>query len=119
MISFNSFLAAQLTDYVAYRKSLGYSAKPLNTHLKAFDQYLALRKKEPVELPPSFFLEMRADLNMESRSVNRVLSSVRMFFGFFCCHGSSPLKSGHGRSRKGEMSCLLPCCGLMWMSGCF
>ena len=88
MRPFNSFLAAQLTNYVAYRRSLGYSAKPLNTHLKAFDQYLAQRKKEPVELPPSFFLEMRADLDMESRSVNRVLSSVRMFFGFLvrCGH---------------------------------
>ncbi len=81
MKPFNSFLATKLTDYVAYRKSLGYSAKPLNSHLKAFDRYLAQRKKQPVELPPSFFLEMRADLNMESRSVNRVLSSVRMFFG--------------------------------------
>ncbi len=88
MKPFNSFLAAQLTDYVAYRKSLGYSTKPLDSHLQTFDQYCAKRKKEPVELPPSFFFEMRADLNMESRSVNRVLSSVRMFFGFLvrCGH---------------------------------
>ena len=82
MKPFNSFLAEQLTDYVAYRTSLGYSAKPLESHLQTFDQYLAQRKKEPVELSPSFFLEMRTTLNMESRSINRVLSSVRMFFGF-------------------------------------
>ncbi len=88
MKPFNSFLATQLAEYVAYRRSLGFSTKPLESHLQAFDQYIAQRKKEPVELPPSFFLEMRADLNMESRSINRVLSSVRMFFGFLvrCGH---------------------------------
>ncbi len=78
----NSFLAIRLTDYVAYRQSLGFSTKALCSHLRTFDRYLAKRQKEPVVLPPSFFLELRADLNIESRSVNRVLSTVRMFFGY-------------------------------------
>ena len=79
---FNSFLAKQLADYVAYRRSLGFSTKPLRSYLKTFDRYLAKREKEPGLLRPSFFLELRADLNLEARTVNRVLSTVRMFFGY-------------------------------------
>jgi len=82
MKAFNSFLAKQLADYVAYRQSLGFSTKPLRSYLKTFDRYLAKREKEPVLLRPSFFLELRTDLNLEARTVNRVLSTVRMFFGY-------------------------------------
>lgn len=82
MKPFNSFLSARLSEFVAYRKSLGYTVKPLGAHLRTFDRHLAQRRTDPCELTPSFFLEMRADLSMESRSVNRVLSSVRMFFRF-------------------------------------
>lgn len=82
MNPFNSFLATRLTDYIAYRHSLGFSTKALFAHLKTFDRYLARRQKEPAVLPASFFLELRADLNVESRSINRVFSTVRMFFGY-------------------------------------
>jgi integrase/recombinase XerD len=82
MNSFNSFLAKRITDYGAYRQSLGFSTESLYTHLKTFDRYLAKRQKEPAVLPASFFLELRADLKVESRSINRVLSTVRMFFGY-------------------------------------
>lgn len=82
MNPFNSFLATRLTDYIAYRKSLGFSTQALYAHLKTFDRYLAMRQKEPAVLPASFFLELRADLKVESRSINRVLSTVRMFFGY-------------------------------------
>ena len=95
MKPFNSFLATQLVDYVAYRRSLGFSTNPLDSHLRAFDRYLAKRKKKPAVLEPSFFLEMRAELDMESRSVNRVLSSVRMFFGYLVRRGhytANPVK---------------------------
>ena len=95
MKPFNSFLATQFADYVAYRRSLGFSTNPLDSHLLAFDRYLAKRKKKPVVLEPSFFLEMRAELDMESRTVNRVLSSVRMFFGYLVRRGhytANPVK---------------------------
>lgn len=82
MSSFNSFLAARLSDYVTYRQSLGFSINPLHSHLKTFDRYLTNRHKDPVVLLPSFFLELRADLNAETRTVNRVLSTVRTFFGY-------------------------------------
>jgi site-specific recombinase XerD len=82
MNRFKSFLATRLTDYVAYRQSLGFSTRALYEHLKTFDGYLANRQKEPAVLPASFFLELRTDLRGEVRTVNRVLSSVRMFFGY-------------------------------------
>ncbi|MCP4371219.1 MAG: tyrosine-type recombinase/integrase [Deltaproteobacteria bacterium] len=82
MNAFNSFLAKQLDDYVAYRQSLGFSTNPFRAYLKMFDRYLDQRQKEPVLLQPSFFLELRSDLNLEARTVNRVISTARMFFGY-------------------------------------
>lgn len=82
MNPFNSFLATRLYDYVTYRQALGFSTDPLYSYLKTFDRYLVNRHKDPAALLPSFFLELRADLNTETRSVNRVLSTVRMFFGY-------------------------------------
>jgi site-specific recombinase XerD len=82
MNAFNSFLAKQFVDYLAYRQSLGFATKTLSSHLRTFDRYLAKREKEPVLLRPSFFLELRADLNVESRTVDQVLSTVRAFFGY-------------------------------------
>lgn len=87
MKPFNSFLSARLAEYVAYRKSLRYSPKPLISHLHTFDRYLFKRTKTPIMLPPSFFLEMRTGLGLESRSVNNVLSSVRLFFWFLVRRG--------------------------------
>ena len=82
MNAFNSFLAKQLADYLAYRQSLGFATKTLSSHLRTFDRYLAKREKEPALLLPSFFLELRADLHVESRTIDQVLSTVRAFFGY-------------------------------------
>jgi integrase len=82
MSVFNSFLAKELDDFTAYRLSLGFTAKPYCDYLKVFDRYLAKREKEPILLPPSFFLEMRSDLHHEARTVNRILSAARVFFDY-------------------------------------
>jgi site-specific recombinase XerD len=82
MNAFDSFLSKQLNDYVAYRQSLGFSTKPFRSYLKTFDRYLAQREKEPILLQPSFFLELRSDLDLENRTVNRIISTARMFFGY-------------------------------------
>ena len=80
MKPFESFLAPEIEKYIFYRQSLGFSLNPTTSHLKTFDRYLAMRKTEPTILQPLFFLELRADLKLESRSVNRILSTTRMFF---------------------------------------
>ncbi|NOR26031.1 MAG: tyrosine-type recombinase/integrase [Desulforhopalus sp.] len=90
MKRFDSFLVHKLEEFIAYREHLGYEKKTSLSHLRTFDRYLT--KKKPVEevLPPSFFLELRADLKIESRSVNRVLSTVRVFFQFLVRQGYYP-----------------------------
>jgi len=87
MKPFKSFLAPEIEKYLRYRQSLGFAPRPATSHLKTFDRYLARRKPEPTRLPPSFFLELRADLPLESRSVNSILSTVRGFFRYLVRQG--------------------------------
>lgn len=82
MKNFESFLAPQLNDYLTYRQGLGYSTKVTRAHLLVFDRYLRKTNAEWQSLQPFYFLEMRANLELEARSVNRLLSSVRVFFNF-------------------------------------
>ncbi len=79
MKPFNSFLAPEIEKYLLYRQSLGFSLHPTTSQLRTFDRYLAMRITEPTILRALFFLELRADLKLESRSVNRILSTTRMF----------------------------------------
>lgn len=82
MKPFESFLAPEIDKYIIYRQSLGFSLHPTTSHLRTFDRYLAIRITEPTILQPLFFLELRADLKLESRSINRILSTTRMFFWY-------------------------------------
>lgn len=82
MKNFESFLAPQLNEYLVYRKNLGYSLRSVRSHLLAFDRYLTEIEANWSSLDPSFFLEMRANLNVQSDSVNKILSAARFFFQF-------------------------------------
>ena len=88
MNKFKSFLTPQLQQYLIYRRNLGYSMKPSLSHLKTFDRYLKQRQAEQVLLQPSFFVQMQADIKIEPRSVNRLLSSVRVFFNYLVRTGA-------------------------------
>jgi integrase len=95
MNKFKSFLTPQLQQYLIYRHNLGYSMKPSLSHLKTFDRYLMRKQAGQVLLQPSFFMGMQADLKIETRSVNRILSSVRVFFNYLVRTGvysQNPLK---------------------------
>ena len=95
MNRFKSFLSPQLQQYLIYRHNLGYSMKPSLSHLKTFDRYLKQKQAQQVLLQPSFFMEMQAELKIEPRSVNRILSSVRVFFNYLVRTGAydhNPLK---------------------------
>jgi integrase/recombinase XerD len=97
MKNFESFLALQLNEFVAYRQHLGYSVKPLRSYLLGFDRYLKDQEIKPGLLSPSFFLELRSHLNlkMEPMTVNRLVSSVRVFFNFMVrmdYYTANPLK---------------------------
>jgi len=83
MKPFESFLAQQMEEYMAYRQSLGYSEHPSISYLKIFDRYLKSRKvDQQILLQPAFFLELRAHLKFEVRTGNRVLSATRIFFQY-------------------------------------
>jgi len=82
MNKFKSFLAPQLQQYVIYRHNLGYAMKASLSHLKTFDRYLMQKHAQKVLLPSSFFMGLQADLKIESRSINRIVSSVRVFFNY-------------------------------------
>ncbi len=82
MKNFESFLAPQLNDFIAYRQTLGYNTRCSRVHLLIFDRYLRQTNAAWHSLQPFYFLEMRANLEMEPRSVNHVFSSVRGFFNF-------------------------------------
>jgi site-specific recombinase XerD len=87
MKSFESFLSPQLNEYMAYRKGLGYATKSLRGHILIFDRYLRETGVDWNSLQTSFFLEMRANLNMESSGVNKILSTARQFFWFMVRRG--------------------------------
>jgi integrase/recombinase XerD len=82
MKNFESFLAPQLNDYLAYRQGLGYSTRLSRANLLVLDRYLRQTNADWQSLQPFYFLEMRANLEMEPRGVNHVFSSVRVFFHY-------------------------------------
>jgi integrase len=88
MNKFESFLAQQLEQYVIYRHKLGYAMKASLWHLKTFDRYLIQKQVEEVLLPPSFFMGLQADLKIESRSINNIVASVRVFFNYLVRTGA-------------------------------
>ena len=87
MKPFKSFLAAYLQEYITYRQNLGYQIRPSLSHLRTFDRYLKEKNIEKRFLSPSFFLQLRSDLKIEPRSVNAIISSLRVFFQFLIRKG--------------------------------
>jgi site-specific recombinase XerD len=84
---FKSYLAPQLSQFIAYRKNLGYASKTLFSHLKTFDRYVAEKKIDEAILQPAFFLEMRAALKIEPASINSLFYSLSAFFQFLLRKG--------------------------------
>ncbi len=82
MKPFESFLAHHLYEFIVYRRQLGYETKRLHSQLLLFDRYLKEQKMVPALLEPLFFLEMRANLEMEPASVDNILSTIRGFFQY-------------------------------------
>lgn len=82
MRNFESFLAPQLNEFIVYRQNLGYATKNILSHLRTFDRYVKQKRVAPGLLPPSFFLEFRAALKIESRSINSILYTVQYFFQY-------------------------------------
>jgi len=82
MSRFESFLTQQFEDYMTYRHQLGYDTENLRWALKTVDRYLVAQNADTGDLTPAFFLGLRADLRTQNKTINRVLSSTRMFFQY-------------------------------------
>ncbi len=87
MKRFKSFLAPHLEEYIAYRQDLGYSIKLAVFHLKPLDRYVIEKNVDKEMLQPSFFLAFRSELKVEPRTVNHMISSIRVFFKFLIRKG--------------------------------
>jgi site-specific recombinase XerD len=87
MKNFESFMASQLDEYISYRENLGYSIRVHRHDLLRFDQYLKEKDADWDSLQPLFFLDLKANLRLEARSVNRVLCTIRVFFKFLMRRG--------------------------------
>ena len=91
MNHFESFLAQQFEEYMLYRQQLGYDTQSLRWALKTVDRYLVTQNADASDLTPAFFLSLRANLRTQYKSINRVLSTTRMFFDYllrkdYCQH---------------------------------
>jgi site-specific recombinase XerD len=73
--------------FITYRQNLGYRIRTSLSHLRTLDRYLKEQKIEKNLLTPSFFLQLRSDLKIEPRSVNAIISSLRVFFQFLVRKG--------------------------------
>jgi len=95
MKPFESFMAQNLEQYVTYRQQLGYSMKSIQSRLSAFDRYLKQQNTCRDLMQPSFFLQLRANIAQNPRTVNGILSELRSFFKFLVRRGiyaHSPLQ---------------------------
>lgn len=93
--TFKSSFSGQLEAFVHYRKSLGYkNITSLQSNLKKLDRYLPETSVQHA-LPPSFFLEFKKKLTGSPRTINSILSSVRVFYDYLVRTGyavSNPLQ---------------------------
>jgi len=78
---FKSFLSLRLEEYVNYRKTLGFKITSLKSYLKNFDRCL-INVASQMDLPPSFFLEFRKNINGSPRTINSTLAAVRGFYNY-------------------------------------
>lgn len=95
MSRFESVLAQQFEDYMAYRHNLGYDTYSLRWALKTVDRYLVIQNADTSDLTAAFFLNLQADLRTQNKTINRVLSYTRGFFEYllrkeYCPH--NPLR---------------------------
>lgn len=82
MKPFESFLAPTLEEYIAYRRELGYTEKSLRQSLSYLDRYLQAKQVWWGTFSPLFFLNFRASLKQNPRTVNGIMSTVHGFFQY-------------------------------------
>ncbi|MCK5097806.1 MAG: site-specific integrase, partial [Desulfobacteraceae bacterium] len=87
MKPFESFLAEQLKDYIEYRTHVGFAIKTTISYLKNFDRYVKAKKATWQSFTPLFFIEYRASRNLEARTLNNMIPTIKAFFHFLIRNG--------------------------------
>ena len=95
MKQFESFLSPQFERYLCYRQGIGYGTQTTRSQLLMCDRYLAEHQGEETSFTPAFFLDLRKRLPWQPRTINRVFSTLRVFFNYLVRQGEikeNPLK---------------------------
>jgi len=95
MKKFESSLSAQFEHYLRYRQSVGYGTETTRSHLLMCDRYLTEHYRDKTSFTPSFFLDLQKRLPWQPRTINRVFSTLRVFFHYLIRQGEvkeNPLK---------------------------
>ena len=82
MIEFKSFLAADLEDYIEFRKSAGYRYKNPRWFLSTIDRHVVKNGSTLHDLTPAYFLDFRHDINAEPGTINKIFIWLRGFFDY-------------------------------------
>ena len=87
MKQFESSLSAQFERFLLYRQGVGYGTQTTRSHLLMCDRYLAGHQSEETSFTPAFFLALRKRLPWQPRTINRVFSTLRVFFNYLVRQG--------------------------------
>lgn len=79
---YTSILAPLLEQYLAYRRSIGFTSDSLRPLLRTFDQYVAENQMDFSTLTPPTFLAFKQGLTGSARTRNQKISAVRGFFNY-------------------------------------
>ncbi len=82
MKPFESFLAKQMTSFVDYRRQLGYNPRSIRLLLLLLDRYLLELPDPSIAWKPSFYLQLRKQLQLAPGTVNDILYAARCFFEY-------------------------------------
>jgi len=82
MKRFKSFLAEQMENFIAYRFQLRYSNTSMVYCLQLLDRYVLEKQVTWASFDPLFFIRFRADLDLESRSINMSFRMIKIFFNY-------------------------------------
>jgi len=95
MSPYKSILADKMEQFVAYRKSLGYSEFPMRTYLGHLDRYVLRRHGRWPDFTGAYFIQFKSEMNYAPHTVNGILSMTRTFFKYLHrigCVEDNPLK---------------------------
>jgi len=96
MKRFESFLATQMEEYLAYRQTLGYSQPNTRWGLLAFDRFLQEKNGSWQELQTDLFLEFRNRFKRDPHTANMIISKLRTFFQYLVrqeIYDTNPLRN--------------------------